>query len=67
MAAFHVKSHQAHLKWDNSLEPVLTVESGSEVLFELKDGGNNQFGKDVSCFHVCVSYVIIWSVRSGSV
>ena len=43
---FHVsKSHSSHihLKWDNSLKPVLTVDSGTEVSFDLLDGGHNQF------------------------
>jgi acetamidase/formamidase len=32
-----------HTLGDNSLAPVLTVDSGSEVPFDLLDGGNNQF------------------------
>lgn len=44
--SFHVskdnKSH-IHLKWDNSLPPVLTIDSGTEVSFDLLDGGHNQF------------------------
>lgn len=37
---FH--SH-VHLKWNNALKPVLTVDSGAEVTFDLADGGYNQF------------------------
>jgi acetamidase/formamidase len=31
-----------HLRWNNALKPVLTVDSGSEVSFDLLDGGHNQ-------------------------
>ena len=44
--SFHVsKSHPSHihLKWNNALKPVLTVDSGTEVSFDLLDGGHNQF------------------------
>jgi acetamidase/formamidase len=41
--SFHVHASHIHLKWDNSLKPVLTVDSGSEVSFDLLDGGHNQF------------------------
>jgi acetamidase/formamidase len=40
---FH--SH-VHLKWNNALKPVLTVDSGSEITFDLADGGCNQFTAD---------------------
>lgn len=40
---FH--SH-VHLKWDNTLKPILTVDSGGEVTFDLADGGYNQFKAD---------------------
>lgn len=40
---FHVPRTHVHLKWDNSLQPVLTVDSGAEVSFDLLDGGHNQF------------------------
>lgn len=40
--AFHVKRSQNHLKWDNSLQPVLSIDSGEEVTWDLLDGGNNQ-------------------------
>ncbi|KAF8853376.1 Acetamidase/Formamidase [Acephala macrosclerotiorum] len=44
--SFHVSKDNkssVHLKWDNSLPPTLTVDSGSEILFDLLDGGYNQF------------------------
>lgn len=44
--SFHVSSHKAHLKWNNAIPPVLTVPSGSEITFDLKDGGNNQVRPD---------------------
>jgi len=37
---FH--SH-VHLKWNKDLKPVMTVDSGAEVTFDLLDGGYNQF------------------------
>jgi acetamidase/formamidase len=40
---FHVSRENARLKWDNTTPPVLTVESGTEVSFDLLDGGYNQF------------------------
>jgi acetamidase/formamidase len=40
---FHVAAKSHSFFWDNSLTPVLTVDSGSEVSFDLLDGGNNQF------------------------
>lgn len=53
---FH--SH-VHLKWNRDLKPVLTVDSGSEVLFDLLDGGHNQFTatsttEDVPNFNVAL-------------
>lgn len=30
------------MKWDKSLTPILTVDSGSEISFDLLDGGSNQ-------------------------
>jgi acetamidase/formamidase len=40
--SFHVNQSQCHIRWDNSLTPVLTVESGSEISLDMKDGSNNQ-------------------------
>jgi acetamidase/formamidase len=37
---FH--SH-VHLKWNKDLKPIHIVDSGSEVSFDLLDGGHNQF------------------------
>jgi acetamidase/formamidase len=44
--SFHVHSSQDHLKWSRSIKPVLSVPSGSEISFDLKDGGNNQIRPD---------------------
>jgi len=44
--SFHVAAHQNHLKWSRALRLVLTVPSGAEVTFDLKDGGNNQIRPD---------------------
>ncbi|KUJ17226.1 Acetamidase/Formamidase [Mollisia scopiformis] len=41
--SFHVSKSSVHLKWDNSLPPALTVDSGTEISFDLLDGGYNQF------------------------
>ncbi|KAH8820115.1 hypothetical protein F5884DRAFT_762898 [Xylogone sp. PMI_703] len=41
--SFHVARDKAHLKWSNALKPVLTVESGQTISFDLLDGGHNQF------------------------
>jgi acetamidase/formamidase len=40
--AFHIPKSHIHLKWDNSLKPVLTVSSPSTISFDLLDGGHNQ-------------------------
>jgi len=40
--SFHIHSSQNHLKWDNSIPPVLTIASGTTVSFDLLDGGGNQ-------------------------
>ncbi|ROW05362.1 hypothetical protein VSDG_00345 [Cytospora chrysosperma] len=44
--SFHIPTSKAHLKWNNALSPALTVPSGSEIAFDLKDGGNNQVRPD---------------------
>lgn len=44
--SFHVSSHKSHLKWSNAIPPALTVPSGAEITFDLKDGGNNQIRPD---------------------
>jgi acetamidase/formamidase len=41
--SFHVSRSQVHLNWDNALKPELTVDSGTEITFDLLDGGYNQF------------------------
>ncbi|KAL1848737.1 hypothetical protein Daus18300_013491 [Diaporthe australafricana] len=44
--SFHIPASKVHLKWGNALSPVLTVPSGAEITFDLKDGGNNQIRPD---------------------
>lgn len=44
--SFHIPASKAHLKWNNAISPALTVPSGSEITFDLKDGGNNQVRPD---------------------
>jgi acetamidase/formamidase len=44
--SFHVTAKERHLKWSQALKPVLTVPSGSEVSFDLLDGGHNQIRPD---------------------
>lgn len=44
--SFHVSTSKAHLKWNNAIPPVLTIPSGTEVTFDLKDGLNNQIRRD---------------------
>ncbi|OAQ69036.1 acetamidase/formamidase [Pochonia chlamydosporia 170] len=41
MAHAHINHSNIHLKWSNKIPPVLTVESGTELNFDLKDGFNN--------------------------
>jgi acetamidase/formamidase len=40
--SFHVDSSHHQFKWNNKTKPILTVESGAEISFDLLDGGNNQ-------------------------
>lgn len=44
--SFHIPSSKRHLKWNNALQPVLTVPAGSEISFDLLDGGHNQVRPD---------------------
>jgi acetamidase/formamidase len=39
----HKFHNHVHLRWDKSLPPVHTVQSGAEITFDLLDGGHNQF------------------------
>lgn len=50
--SFHVPLSKAHLRWNNALPPALTVPSGAEISFDLKDGANNQIRPDneATCF-----------------
>ncbi|OAA68859.1 acetamidase/formamidase [Cordyceps fumosorosea ARSEF 2679] len=42
MAHQHITQSNIHFKWSRKLAPALTVASGAEVTFDLRDGGNNQ-------------------------
>ncbi|KAH7104479.1 acetamidase/formamidase [Auriculariales sp. MPI-PUGE-AT-0066] len=42
MSVHAVAREHAHLAWDNSLPPVLTVESGAEISFDCLDASNGQ-------------------------
>lgn len=44
--SFHIPVSKAHLRWNNAIPPALTVPSGSDITFDLKDGGNNQIRPD---------------------
>lgn len=44
--SFHVPPSKSHLRWNHAIPPVLTVPSGTEITFDLKDGGNNQIRPD---------------------
>ena len=44
--SFHVKSTDLHMKWNRANPPVITVPSGAEISFDLRDGGNNQIRPD---------------------
>ncbi|KAM3505789.1 hypothetical protein MY11210_007828 [Beauveria gryllotalpidicola] len=38
----HITQSSIHFKWSRNLTPALTVASGAEVTFDLRDGSNNQ-------------------------
>lgn len=44
--SFHISPANRHLRWSQSLTPALTVPSGSEISFDLLDGGHNQIRPD---------------------
>ncbi|KAF8881003.1 hypothetical protein BD779DRAFT_1788403 [Infundibulicybe gibba] len=46
MSIHAVKRAQAHLAWDNSIPPVLTVQSGDTVTFDCLDASNGQITRD---------------------
>ncbi|KAF5123585.1 hypothetical protein E5D57_011500 [Metarhizium anisopliae] len=41
MAHAHINHSNIHFKWSKNIPPVLAVESGAELNFDLKDGFNN--------------------------
>lgn len=75
--SFHISRENASLKWDNTTPPALTVDSGTEVTFELLDGGYNQFSgtsttADVSSFDLAkgdpiIGPVFVKGARPGDV
>jgi acetamidase/formamidase len=40
--SFHIGPSSLQMKWNRDTKPALTVPSGSEISFDLLDGGNNQ-------------------------
>jgi acetamidase/formamidase len=42
----HVPQDSSHLGWDNSIEPVLEIESGEEVELEVRDASGGQLSRD---------------------
>ncbi|KAH8823203.1 Formamidase [Flagelloscypha sp. PMI_526] len=42
MSIHTVKREQNHLAWDNSIEPILRIQSGDEVTFDCLDASNGQ-------------------------
>ena len=38
----HIHRHQHHLVWDNSISPILTIDSGELVTFDCLDASNGQ-------------------------
>jgi acetamidase/formamidase len=39
---YHIHRHQHHLSWDNSIPPILTINSGEIVTFDCLDASNGQ-------------------------
>jgi len=52
MSIHSVHKHQDHLAWDNSIPPVLTISSGSEVSFDCTDASNGQILPDSTQQHI---------------
>ncbi|KAJ6531619.1 Formamidase [Mycena vulgaris] len=46
MSIHAVKRSQSHLVWDNSIEPVLRIQSGETVTFDCLDASNGQITPD---------------------
>ncbi|KAJ7127885.1 Formamidase [Mycena epipterygia] len=46
MSIHAVKRAQCHLAWDNSIEPVLRIQSGETVTFDCLDASNGQITPD---------------------
>ena len=41
----HIHRHQHHLFWDNSIPPILTIDSGEIVTFDCLDASNGQINE----------------------
>ncbi|CAF1118121.1 unnamed protein product [Rotaria sp. Silwood1] len=39
---YHINQHQHHLSWDNSIPPIITINSGEIVSFNCLDASNGQ-------------------------
>jgi acetamidase/formamidase len=52
MSIHSVRKSQDHLAWDNSIPPVLTVPSGSEVSFDCTDASNSQIQPHSTLEHI---------------
>ncbi|KAL0948367.1 hypothetical protein HGRIS_010949 [Hohenbuehelia grisea] len=48
MSIHSVKRHQNHLAWDNSIAPVLHIQSGETVTFDCLDASNGQLTAESS-------------------
>ncbi|KHN98039.1 acetamidase/formamidase [Metarhizium album ARSEF 1941] len=48
MAHAHINHSNIHFRWSKNLSPVLTVKSGAELDFDLRDGFNNLVGPDTT-------------------
>ncbi|KAF8196978.1 hypothetical protein BJ912DRAFT_1080031 [Pholiota molesta] len=46
MSIHSVKRSHTHLAWDNSIPPVIKIQSGEEVSFSCLDGSNGQITKE---------------------
>ncbi|KAK2737236.1 hypothetical protein FQN57_000403 [Myotisia sp. PD_48] len=42
----HIHRHQQHLKWSRDIAPVLTINSGESLTFDVLDGSNGMITKD---------------------
>ncbi|KAL4248999.1 hypothetical protein ABKN59_006431, partial [Abortiporus biennis] len=52
MSIHAVKRAQSHLAWDNSIPPVLRVNSGETITFDCLDASNGQVTPDTQAQHL---------------